>query len=99
MSRQPDLTAPNLRAPREGCGLGKISSCVVVAFYLRPVKIRLTEILHVSACLDVRAAGSRFQRLQLDSIPAQGEMGFGGPGKRTIIQPRCVGFAEQNIAV
>src|SRR5437870_5623585 len=99
MPRQPDFAAPNFRAPHETRGLGEIDSCVVVAFYLRSAKIRLTEILNLSPGLDVRTAGSRFQRLQLDTVSAQGEMGFGRPGERAVILQSSVGFAEQEIAI
>src|SRR4029079_5414620 len=59
---------------------------------------RLPEILHLAGGLEARAPRGRFQRSQLDPAPAQGEVGFRGPGKGTISTERTVRLPQQNVS-
>ena len=85
--------APDLRTPDDRGGLGQIQADVIV-----PIHFRLAEILDLARGLEARAACCGLQRSQLDVVPAQGEVGFRGPGKGTISAESGVRLAQQKIS-
>src|SRR6185295_19935944 len=86
-------TAPHLGMPGDRSRLRQIEAEVVVRN-----DFRLPEILHLSGGLEARAPRGRFQRSQLYPAPAQGEVGFRGPGKGTISTERTVRLPQQNVS-